>query len=139
MTLDRELVVGYDGGEGAKAALAEALELAADAGGRLIVVFGYEPTQRMGEAGDLTDAIEHMGQRCLDEAMATIGGRVDAKTALVPRRGAEALLAVAEERGACMIVVGATERGPLAGAVLGSVPYRLVHTTTVPVLVVPAG
>jgi len=71
--------------------------------------------------------------------MSTIGRRVDAEPLLAPRRGAEALLAVAEERGAAMIVVGATERGPLAGAVLGSVPYRLVPTTTVPVLIVPAG
>ena len=102
------------------------------------MVFGYQPTQRVGEAGDLTEAIEHLGQGFLDEAMATIGGRVEAEPVLVPQRGAEALLAVAQERGAAMIVVGATERGPLAGAVLGSVPYRLVHTTTVPVLVVPA-
>jgi nucleotide-binding universal stress UspA family protein len=135
----RDLVVGYDGSDGSKAALAEALELAEVAGGRLVVVFGYQPTQRMGEAGDLADAIEHLGQGFLDEAMATIAGRVEAETALVARRGAEALLAVAEERDATMIVVGATERGPLAGAVLGSVPYRLVHTTTVPVLIVPAG
>jgi nucleotide-binding universal stress UspA family protein len=71
--------------------------------------------------------------------MGIVAGRVEADTALVPSRGAEALLSVAEERGAAMIVVGATERGPLAGAVLGSVPYRLVHTTTVPVLVVPCG
>jgi nucleotide-binding universal stress UspA family protein len=134
-----EIVVGYDGSDGAKAALAEALELAERAGARLVIVFGYQPTQRMGEAGDLADAIEHMGQGFLDEAMATIVGRVEAETALVPQRGAEALLAVAQDRQAEMIVVGATERGPLAGAVLGSVPYRLVHTTTVPVLIVPAG
>jgi nucleotide-binding universal stress UspA family protein len=135
----RDLVVGYDGSDGAKAALAEAIELAEPVGARLVVVFGYQPTQRSAEAGDLADAIEHLGKNHLDEAVAIIAGRVESETALVPRRGAEALLAVAEERAAAMIVVGATERGPLAGAVLGSVPYRLVHTTTVPVLIVPAG
>jgi nucleotide-binding universal stress UspA family protein len=133
-----ELVVGYDGSDGAKAALAEAVRLAEAGGAGLVVVFGYQPTQRTGEAADLSSAIEQMGRGFLDEAMATIGGRVEAEALLVPLRGAEALLSVATERGASMVVVGATERGPLAGAVLGSVPHRLVNTTTVPVLVVPA-
>src|SRR5262245_46139168 len=133
------LVVGYDGSEGAKAALAEAVRLAQATGERLAVVFGYEPTQRAGESADLRHAIEAIGQEHLDEAMATVAGRVEADALLVAERGADALLSVAEQRGASLIAVGATDRGPLAGAVLGSVPHRLVNTTRVPLLIVPPG
>ena len=40
-------------------------------------------------------------------------------------------------RGAMAIVVGATNRGPMAGALLGSSTYQVVHRSTRPVLVVP--
>ena len=36
-----------------------------------------------------------------------------------------------------MIVVGTHGEHPLAGAVLGSVPHKLLHLSDVPVLVVP--
>jgi nucleotide-binding universal stress UspA family protein len=35
-----------------------------------------------------------------------------------------------------MIVVGSYGESPLRGALLGSVPYRLLHRSSVPVLVV---
>jgi len=44
---------------------------------------------------------------------------------------------LATTRGARLIVVGTTSERPLAGIVLGSVPYRLLHRSSVPVLVVP--
>jgi nucleotide-binding universal stress UspA family protein len=37
-----------------------------------------------------------------------------------------------------MIVVGTHGEHPLTGAVLGSVPHKLLHLSRVPVLVVPA-
>ena len=37
-----------------------------------------------------------------------------------------------------MIVVGTRGEGPISGVLLGSVPYKLVHRSHVPVLVVPA-
>jgi nucleotide-binding universal stress UspA family protein len=38
-----------------------------------------------------------------------------------------------------MIVVGTSGESPFAGAILGSVPHKLLHHARVPVLVVPAG
>jgi len=51
-------------------------------------------------------------------------------------RPAEALLRVAEERDARMIV-GTHGEHPLKGAVLGSVPHKLLHVSEVPVLGMP--
>jgi hypothetical protein len=44
---------------------------------------------------------------------------------LVPRRPAEALLALAVEHEARMIVVGSASERPLTGLILGSVPHKL--------------
>ena len=49
----------------------------------------------------------------------------------------EALLEVAEERDARMIVVGSYGEAPLKGAILGSTPNKLLHIADRPVLVVP--
>ena len=62
---------------------------------------------------------------------------VTAEPVLVPKRPAEALLALAAERDARMIVVGSASERPLTGIILGSVPHKLLHRSTVPVLVVP--
>jgi len=59
---------------------------------------------------------------------------------LVPEKpAAAALVALAERRSARMIVVATQGEGPLAGALLGSVPHKLLQPPPVPVLVVPPG
>ena len=63
---------------------------------------------------------------------------VELEVELVPQKPADALIALAEEREARMIVVGTHGEGPLASALLGSVPHKLLHRSRVPVLVVPA-
>ena len=57
---------------------------------------------------------------------------------MVPKRGTEALIDVAEERDARMIVVGSYGDPPLKGMILGSTPNKLLHMADRPVLVVPA-
>jgi nucleotide-binding universal stress UspA family protein len=56
---------------------------------------------------------------------------------LVPKRPAEALLSLAAEHDARMIVVGSASERPLTGLILGSVPHKLLHRSPIPVLVVP--
>ncbi len=47
-----------------------------------------------------------------------------------------ALVALAELRQARILVVGGNGFGPVVGTLLGSVSYKLLHQTKVPVLVV---
>ena len=64
--------------------------------------------------------------------------RSRSKVELVNDRPAEAILRAADQYDALAIVVGAAGRGPIAGALLGSVTYQVVHRSTRPVVVVPS-
>ena len=136
-----EMIVGYDGSACAKAALAKAIELAKVTGDGIAVVFGYEPpsVRAGGPVGYQRDLIEEMGRTRLAEAMATLEGTgVAAASVEIEELPADALIDVAEERGASMIVIGTRGETPLMGAILGSTAYKLLHRSPVPVLVVPA-
>lgn len=134
------IVVGYDSSECGKQALDRAIELAKSLGDEVVVVFGYAPPGIWGgEIAEHEEAIEELGQRLTGEARERAAAQgIEAEVAMVPKRGAEALVEVAEEREARMIVVGSYGEAPLKGALLGSTPNRLLHTAGRPVLVVPA-
>lgn len=135
-----EIVVGYDGSDCGKVALEEALSLAQGLGDHVVLVFGYAPPGIWGgEIAEHEEAIEEFGQKVTAEAneIATSRG-VQSEVAMVPKRGPEALIDVAEARDARMIVVGSHGDPPLKGMILGSTPHKLLHLTERPVLVVPA-
>jgi nucleotide-binding universal stress UspA family protein len=134
------VVVGYDGSDSSKAALAQAVDLARVLGDEVALVFGYSPPGIWGgEIAEHEEAIEEFGEKLMGEAkqqLQTDG--VEVVYELVPKRGAEALLEVARRRDARMIVVGGAGKAPLKGVILGTTPYKLLHQTERPVLVVPA-
>ncbi|HSR94999.1 MAG TPA: universal stress protein [Solirubrobacterales bacterium] len=134
-----QIVVGYDGSDSSKAALGRAVELAKGLGDEVALVFGYSPPGIWGgEIAEHEEAIEEFGEKLMDEAkqqVRTDGVRVTYE--LVPKRGAEAVLDVARQRDARMVVVGSSGETPLKGAILGSTPYKLLHQSECPVLVVP--
>jgi nucleotide-binding universal stress UspA family protein len=134
------IVVGVDGSHCSDVAVAKAVELAAGLGDTLVVVYAVEPPFRgVGdEWKESQQALEDLGAPIVDQAVARAEeAGVKAEPALVPKRPAEALLEVAEERSARLIVVGTASEHPLTGVILGSVPHKLVHRSTIPVLVVP--
>jgi len=135
-----EIVVGYDGSGCGDAALDRALDLATDLGDRVVIVFGYAPPGIWGgEIVEHEEAIEEFGEKLMAQARkraATSG--VTSEVALVPKRGVDALIDVAEERAARMIVVGSQGDSPLKGMILGSTPHKLLHLSKRPILVVPA-
>jgi nucleotide-binding universal stress UspA family protein len=135
-----EIVVGYDGSECSKAALEEACALAKTLGDKLVIVFGYAPHgYGGGEVPSHREAVEELGEKVTAEARdrATAAG-VENEIRLKSLKPSHALREAAEESGARMIVVGSYGEPPLKGAIIGSTPYKLLHETEVPVLVVPA-
>jgi nucleotide-binding universal stress UspA family protein len=132
------IVLGYDGSDCAKAALQTAVDIAKAFGDAIVVGFGAG-VYPIGEDSDHLRLVRRMGADWAEEALAAIraAGVAQAETAVVDARPAEALLEVAADRRARMIVVGTHGEHPLTGAVLGSVPHKLLHLSEVPVLVVP--
>ena len=132
------LVVGYDGSECAGVALDAALDLAKGLGDRVVVGFGYDPGGPGEEYRAVRDAVRAVGERATAEAVerARAGG-VEVEVALIEERPTEALLKLADEHDARAIVVGTFGEHPIKGALLGSVPHKLLHLSERPVLVVP--
>ena len=108
-------------------ALAYAAKLAAVHGAHLHVLQVAEGDAPGDEAG--------LGR--LTEPAKTAGIAVDVHV----RQGhvARAILAEAEACQASVVVVGSHGRGGFERLMLGSVTFRLLHTSTVPVIVVPPG
>jgi nucleotide-binding universal stress UspA family protein len=132
------VVVGYDGSQGARAALDTAVELAARFADPLIIVFGSGPPGGPGEeARAHRRAIEERGEDVTGEAVerARQGG-VEVELVVSPERPAEGLRKLAAERDARFIVVGSHGEGPLKGAIVGSVPHKLLQIAESPVVVV---
>src|SRR5829696_7759539 len=130
------IVVGYDGTEGGKAALGEAVRLAGALDAEVVVVFAYWVNPLGGETADLLEAVRERGSTVVQEALETArAAGVQARAELVNAMPDEALADVAEATGAQMIAVGSYGERPLRALLVGSTPHRLMHLTEVPVLV----
>ena len=133
-----EIVVGYDDSDTSQAALDKAAELAKDLGDSIVIVFGYAPGgYGGGEVPEQREAVEELGEKMIAKGVerAKAAG-VSYEVEMLNEHADEALMTVAGRRDARMIVVGSHGESPLRGAVIGSTPYRLVHYSTTPVLVV---
>lgn len=136
-----EVIVGYDGGEGADKALATATDLARDLGVPLVIAFAYEPVHMAGVYGELDDhrrAIKEFAEKRTAEGLekAKAAG-VEAEVLLIDDRPAPGLATAATERGARMVVVGSQGSPlPIIGNIIGSVAHKLVTISEVPVLIV---
>jgi nucleotide-binding universal stress UspA family protein len=133
------IVLGYDESPGARRALGYAVDLAKLLGDTLVIVYGAEPPGRMGdELAEHFKAVAERGRAALNQAVetATAAG-VAATVELVDEKPAQALLDVADQHDARLIVVGTYGESPLRGAMLGSTPHKLLHWSSRPVLCVP--
>jgi len=127
-SINRRVVVGYDGLPGSSAALERAVEAAGEEG----VVFVVHAHPRASGA----DAAATVRALCGDT-----GGplaRIAWEPEIIAGDPAEAIAAVAVARHADEIVVG-TRRFGLARALHGGVAEALIRTAGVPVTVVPRG
>jgi nucleotide-binding universal stress UspA family protein len=134
-----EIILGYDGSPGAKAALPHAVAFAQAFGTTLVVAFAYGANPVGGRTGDVERATAELGTQFVDEAFAAakqLDASLDVKTELVDGLAVEGLVALAHHLDARVLVIGGNGRGPLVSTLLGSVSYKLLHQTQVPVMVV---
>jgi nucleotide-binding universal stress UspA family protein len=140
------IVVGTDGSETAGEAVSQAIDLAKLSGATLSIVSAYAPVSKKRSAGEQLEApadVQYeLGPRedinlVLDSAAATAKKEgIEAQTHPVEGDPAEAILTVAEQTNADLIVVG--NKG-MAGArrfLLGSVPNKVSHHAPCSVIIV---
>ena len=133
------IVLGYDSSESAHAALEETVTLANELASDVVVVFGYYISPLGGgDAQDFVKALERLGSEATKEAVTRLEqAGVKVSSRLVAQKPADALIEVARDVNARMVVVGTVGEGPITGAILGSVVLKLVQRCPVPIHVVP--
>jgi nucleotide-binding universal stress UspA family protein len=144
--LFRSIVVGTDGSDTATKAVGQAVELARAMGARLDLVSAYEPVpaQRLNEERrqapeDLQWAINP--REDVDatlEAAAEVARTAGVEVAVYARQGdpADAILDVAEERDADLVIVGNKGMTGAKRFLLGSVPNKVSHHAPCSVLII---
>ena len=142
----KSIVVGTDGSDTATQAVRQAVELARAVNGRLDLVSAYEPvpSQRLNEERrnapeDLQWAISP--REDVDatlQSAAAIATEAGVAVDLYPRQGdpADAILDVAEEQEADLVVVGNKGMTGAKRFLLGSVPNKVSHHAPCSVLIV---
>jgi nucleotide-binding universal stress UspA family protein len=143
-----KIVVGYDGSDVAKAALDKAIELAKCGDGEITIVCGEDrPPSWVGLTyrGVVSPEMESYWKEVQAKIAAEIEeaaehvrkADVKAVTACTSDHPVDLIIKVAEEIGASWIVVGSRGEGTGHRTVLGSNTMKLLHHSTVPVVVVP--
>ena len=140
------IVVGTDGSQTARRAVAQAVDLAKGLGASLEIVCAYEPVSpgRLREERGTAPADMQWMVNAREDVEATLREAAEqaelegVETVTHARQGdpADAILDVAEERGADLVVVG--NRG-MTGAkrfLLGSVPNKVSHHAPCSVLII---
>jgi len=140
------ILAGTDGSETAATAVAEAADLAARLGSKLLIVSAFPKVvaSRLGEQAHHMPAPKHWridyraeAAHVLTTAVSSLG-RADLSVETIAREGdpAEVLIKVAEERDADIIVVGNRGMAEVKRFLLGSVPSRVAHHAPCSVLIV---
>ena len=142
----RTIVVGTDGSDTAAKAVGQAAELAASVGATLLIVSAFEPisgTRLREEAQQAPDDVRWMVNPREDvdatlQAAVELAADAGADSKTFARQGdpADAILDVAEEQGADLIVVGNKGMTGAKRFLLGSVPNKVSHHAPCSVLIV---
>jgi nucleotide-binding universal stress UspA family protein len=142
----RSIVVGTDGSDTARKAVDEAIDLAKAVGAAVCLVSAYEPVPQARlreEARQMPEDLQWMVNP-REEVDATLSDAADVvreaglEVEAFAREGdpADAILDVAEERGADLIVVGNKGMTGARRFLLGSVPNKVSHHAPCSVMIV---
>lgn len=133
------ILVPTDGSETADAAMAEAIDLAAEHGAEVHVLYVVNTRYYDTSIESAVDPLREEGQRHLDRlADAAAEAGVPVTTAVEVGRPARTILEYVDDHGVDLVVMGTRGRGGLRRRVLGSVTEHVVSHADVPVQVVPA-
>jgi nucleotide-binding universal stress UspA family protein len=141
------IVVGTDGSDTAKEAVRQAAELAKAMGASVLLVSAYEPVPESRLRHERTDVPEDVSwmvnpredvQGVLDEEAEQLKAAGVGEVETFAREGdpADAILDVAEENGADLIVVGNKGMTGARRFLLGSVPNKVSHHAPCNVMIV---
>jgi nucleotide-binding universal stress UspA family protein len=140
------IVVGTDGSDTAGQAVAQATELAGAVGAKLLIVSAYEPVSdaRLRDEGRqvpadmqwMVNPREEVDATLQDAASGAIEGGVAVETYARQGDPADAILDVAEEQGADLVVVGNKGMTGAKRFLLGSVPNKVSHHAPCSVLII---
>ena len=142
----RSIVVGTDGSDTAKKAVAAAVDLAREIGATLDIVSAYEPVPQSRLREESRQAPEDLQwminpREDVEATLSDAAEQIDesgVKVETFAREGdpADAILDVAEERGADLIVVGNKGMTGAKRFLLGSVPNKVSHHAPCSVLII---
>ena len=142
----RSIVVGTDGSDTAQKAVDEAVDLAKALGAKLWLVSAYEPVpkarlreearQTPSDLQWMVNPREEVDSTLSDAADVVRGAGVEVETFAREGDPADAILDVAEERDADLIVVGNKGMTGAKRFLLGSVPNRVSHHAPCSVLII---
>jgi nucleotide-binding universal stress UspA family protein len=142
----KSIVVGTDGSDTAFQAVRQAVDLAQSVGAKLELVSAYEPVPRQRLDEERRQAPEDLQwainpREDVDatlEAAATLARGAGVEVDVYPRQGdpADAILDVAEERDADLIIVGNKGMTGAKRFLLGSVPNKVSHHAPCSVLII---
>jgi nucleotide-binding universal stress UspA family protein len=140
------IVVGTDGSETANEAVRQAAQLAGLLGARVHLVCVYEPVPSAVDGPGDPDAHAESGwvlrpREAVDatlESAAAVFAAAGVEVERYAQRGdpADAILDVAEERGADLIIIGNRGQTGAKRFLLGSVPNRISHHAPCAVLII---
>ena len=141
------IVVGTDGSETAKEAVSQAAELAKTVGATVLLVSAYEPVSETRLRQERTEVPEDVSWMVnpREDVQAVLDGEAERIKATgvkdvdtFAREGdpADAILDVAEEKGADLIVVGNKGMTGARRFLLGSVPNKVSHHAPCNVMIV---
>ena len=140
------VLCGTDGSESSFRAVDRAAAVARDAGALLLLATAYRPmsSRAVQDAQDALggEAYKVAGSTPAEDVLraaterALASGPVTVETAAIQGDPVDALIDLANDRGADLVVVGNRGLNSLAGRLLGSVPANISHRSVCDVLIV---
>ena len=132
------IVLAVDGSEAAQRAVPVAADIASKYGSEVIAVHVVE--EQLGRGGPIAYETTEEATKDADDAAkflkdVGVSARADARAALAGRAAQEIMdLATSEDAG--LIVMGSRGMSDWQGLLIGSVAHKVVHLSSVPVLIV---